>query len=74
MSLNARYSGAGTERGRAPERELELLKQGRLPRVALLRDVMLATTYESALHAASTAPALTSMYVILAAPKPSEEG
>mmetsp|Transcript_41815 Transcript_41815/g.75927 ORF Transcript_41815/g.75927 Transcript_41815/m.75927 type:complete len:428 (-) Transcript_41815:55-1338(-) len=74
MSLNARYTGPGTERGRAPEQELAMLKAGRLPRVAILRNVMQAASYESALNVASTAPALTSMYVILAAPKDSAEG
>lgn len=68
MSLNARGYGAGHERGRPPAEELALLRSGRLPRVAVLRKVMLAASYEEALVAAMTTPALTSMYVILAAP------
>eukprot|EP00403_Amphidinium_massartii_P003778 CAMPEP_0178383306 /NCGR_PEP_ID=MMETSP0689_2-20121128/6934_1 /TAXON_ID=160604 /ORGANISM="Amphidinium massartii, Strain CS-259" /LENGTH=435 /DNA_ID=CAMNT_0020003523 /DNA_START=1 /DNA_END=1308 /DNA_ORIENTATION=- len=68
MSLNARPAGIGHERGRSSDKELELLRTGMLPRVEVLKRVMLSSTYEHALVAASTAPALTSMYVILAAP------
>lgn len=70
MSLNARGFGEGHERGRAPATELALLQAGSLPRVAVLREVMLAKSYEAALAASATARALTSMYVILAGPAP----
>mmetsp|Transcript_109396 Transcript_109396/g.353170 ORF Transcript_109396/g.353170 Transcript_109396/m.353170 type:complete len:471 (+) Transcript_109396:80-1492(+) len=68
MSLNARTFGRGHERGRAPSEELALLQEGRRPRVAVLREVMLAESYEAALTAASSTHALSSMYVILAGP------
>lgn len=74
MSLNAREYGRGHEHGRPPAEELALLQAGRLPRVGLLREVMLAESYDQALATAASASVLTSMYIILAGPPAAGSG
>jgi len=68
MSLNAREYGSGHEHGRTAAAELARLQAGALTRVALLRKVMLADSFDAALTVAATSHMLTSMYIILAGP------
>mmetsp|Transcript_49692 Transcript_49692/g.144131 ORF Transcript_49692/g.144131 Transcript_49692/m.144131 type:complete len:445 (-) Transcript_49692:58-1392(-) len=74
MSLNARGYGRGHEHGRPPAAELALLQSGYLPRVGLLRQVMMAGSYDEALATAACARMLTSMYLILAGPPVARSG
>jgi len=73
MSLNAREYGSGHERGRRPAAELARLQAGGLTRVALLRKVMVAESFDAALTVAATTQVLTSMYIILAGPPTASE-
>lgn len=66
MSLNAREFGWEHEHGRKAQLELELLRQGRLPREAVLREVMAARSFKEAVAVASLVRPLTSLYAILA--------
>jgi len=65
MSLDARSYGMGHEMGRSPEEHLRLLQKGRLPRIAVLREVMQARSYDEAVGVAACVRPLTSHYIIL---------